>query len=140
MDLAREGKFSIALAHYLSTQTIETVAVKERREDIPLLSQAFLESKNSLGKRQISGFHPSVVELMSEYAWPKNLDQLRKAIEQAFINATSSIIQFQDLPQEIQLSIDAARIGSAEETQINMDQYLEEIETELIAQLAAGKK
>lgn len=133
VELATTGKFSMELAHYLSTQVVEMVALSDRREDIPPLAQALVEQENARQQRQISGLAPPVVELLVEYTWPRNIDELREAIEHAVAQAKSPIIQPLDLPRRILLGIEAARVGLAPVIEINLDEYLKEIESELIS-------
>jgi len=133
IELANRGEFSIELAHHLSTMTIDLVPLKKRQDDIPLLAQALIERDNPWRERQLSGCSDQVMQKFIEFDWPENIDQLNRIIQDAARNTSGSEIQVSDLPQEFLDTIDAMRIGRRSETVIQLDQYLNEIEQELVA-------
>ncbi len=90
--LAREGHFRTDLAHALSTLTIHMPRLAERREDIPLLCQFFLEQFNAGGGRQLSGFSPESLDELGGYAWPDNVDELSDLVELACRKAEGPVI------------------------------------------------
>lgn len=132
IQLAKEGRYSADLANYLSTQTIETVPLAKRRADIPLLVQAFIEKSNVTADKQISSASPATSELLAEYNWPRNMDQLNETIQHAIANTKTSKITPGDLPESIHHAIAAARVGKHEENKIKLDEFLEEVERKLI--------
>ena len=75
-ELARRGNFRTDLAALLSTISIELPPLAQRRDDLPLLAQLFLEEHNAAGPRQIGGFSPTALDRLDAYAWPGNLDEL----------------------------------------------------------------
>ena len=132
IEMAKDGKYSADLANYLSTQTIETVPLAKRREDIPLLVQAFIERANVTADKQIASASPATSELLAEYNWPRNMDQLNDTIQHAIANSKTSKITPSDLPEAIHHAIAAARVGKHEENKIKLDEFLEEVERKLI--------
>jgi DNA-binding NtrC family response regulator len=108
-------------------------SLSKRVEDIPLLSQALLERDNNRRKKQLSGFANETLQLFIEFNWPENIDQLNRTIQLAALNADSALIQPDNLPDQFHQSLRAMRIGTAKETKINLDQFLREIEKELIS-------
>lgn len=132
--------FDQTLASRLSTMTIELPPLSQRREDLPLLAQAILESKNDQQARQFSGFTRQAIEMICEYDWPENFGQLASAIEEATSNASGSIIQVADFSETIQHSIKAQRFAPKEEMTIDLDQYLVKIEQQLIDRAVAQAK
>jgi DNA-binding NtrC family response regulator len=127
-----ESDFDQALASRLSTLTIELPPLAQRREDLPLLAQAILESKNDRQAKQFSGFSRQAIEMICEYDWPGNFGQLASTIEEAAASATGSIIEVADFSETFQHSIKAQRFAAKDETRIQMDDYLLEIESQLI--------
>jgi DNA-binding NtrC family response regulator len=127
-----ESDFDQALASRLSTLTIELPPLAQRREDLPLLAQAILESKNDRQAKQFSGFSRQAIEMICEYDWPGNFGQLASTIEEAAASATGSIIEVADFSETFQHSIKAQRFAAKDETKIQMDEYLLEIESQLI--------
>jgi DNA-binding NtrC family response regulator len=126
--------FDRELAHALSTLVIELPPLAERREDIPLLAQHFLESFNAEGGRQLSGFTPEALDLLSEYKWPHNVEQLREFVLKACRQAEGLQVDANDLPEAIRLASQAEKLQKKHSSvqEINLDQFLEEVEKELI--------
>ena len=67
-----------------------------------------------------------------EFHWPENIDQLNRTIQVAARNTSGVEITAEDLPDEFQHALKAMRIGTASETEIQLDQYLNDIEKELV--------
>lgn len=132
VDLAAEGKFSKRLAHRLSSMTIEMVPLAERVEDIPLLAQSILEKGNPQRRVQIGRFSQAATELLMEFNWPENMNQLTRTIESAAKNCQGRVITEQDFPVEFAHALQAMRIGRPVEVSIDLDEYLASIERELI--------
>ncbi|MEM7785896.1 MAG: helix-turn-helix domain-containing protein, partial [Planctomycetota bacterium] len=130
--LLETGDLTEELTKYISTQMIELEPLLQRREDIPLLAQAFLEQSNRSRKKQLAGFSKSVLELFFEFDWPENLDQLKRIVENASEVATGSIVVVENLPDEFLQSINALRIGRNTEEKIQLDEFLAKVEQELI--------
>ncbi len=131
--LAHRGTFSTELAFYLSTFVIELPTLAERPQDIPLLAQALLERDNHRRDKQLSGFSNDVLQQLSEFNWPENIDQLNRIVLQASKNCRSTQIELSDLHEEFRNALSAMRIGTKTETEIDLDAYLGQIEKELIA-------
>lgn len=135
--------FDPELAAFLSTMTIPLISISQRLEDIPLLAQSILERFNLTGRQQFSGLDPQVLRQFQEFLWPGNLDQLAEVIESAAGAATTPVIQSTDLPKSFQQQLRAQRIGRAAEVTIDLDEYLESIEKQLLLralQQAKGNK
>ena len=143
IGLAESGNYDAELAHHLSTMTIELIALNQRIEDIPLLAQAMLERDNDSRQRQLSGFDKMSLQLLQEYAWPGNLDQLREVVTAAVSQASSAYLTVDDLSKKFHDLVKAQRIGVPTETEIQLADYLESIEQELVGralQQAKGNK
>jgi DNA-binding NtrC family response regulator len=100
-DLAeamRQGEFRQDLYYRINTITIQLPPLRERREDVPLLAQHFVEANASYGKKELSAATLGVLEA---YAWPGNVRELLHAVERAVILSKDDEIQPGDLPPEI---------------------------------------
>ena len=142
-ELAREGKFHEELADYLATIEIELLPLCQRPGDIPLLAQACLEEVNKTRTRPLSGFSAATMQLLQQFDWPENIDQLHRDVRAAAEVATGAKIVLEDLPAETRQASLAMEIGRADEVVIKLDSYLQMIECELIAramQHAKGNK
>ncbi len=75
--------------------------LRERMSDIPLLARHFLKKYQANMTKQIDGFAPEVLELLSKYSWVGNIRELENIVERATIVCTQDLIQKEDLPLEI---------------------------------------
>ena len=131
-DLARASKFESELALALGTLSIELLPLAERAEDIPLLAQAILEKRNPQRARPFAGFDKSALQMLVEFRWPGNLDELTNVIREAAAQAQSSLLSPPDLPKTFRDQWRAQQIGRPTEMVIELETYLESIERELL--------
>lgn len=142
-EAVQRDRFRRDLAYLLSTIVIQLPPLAERREDIPLLAQMFLEELNAEGKRQHRGFTPETLDQFAAYPWPGNIDELAAIVREAHGSAEGSLIAPADLPRRIYLAAAASRRPRREQEPINLEKFLGEIEQELIQRalrLAKGNK
>lgn len=103
-DLEREiaeGRFREDLYYRLSVIPVHLPALRERREDIPLLARHFLERfRNATGKK-IEGIEPKAMERLEAYDWPGNVRELENTIERAVALDTDKRISLEGLPERI---------------------------------------
>ena len=95
-----KGEFREDLYYRLNVVPIELPPLRERKEDIPLLAQHFLNKFALENKKEITEFSPEATEFLLGYDWPGNVRELENAIERAAILAKDSLITIADLPQE----------------------------------------
>jgi DNA-binding NtrC family response regulator len=130
--LAERGRFRPDLAHALSTLTIHMPPLCQRLEDIPLLSQHFVEKFNAQGDRQLSGFSSEALDELAGYAWPDNIDELADLVELACHGAEGPVIEVGELPAQIQWAVTADAHPRQQDEPIDLDEFLAEIEKELM--------
>jgi len=131
-ELVRRGEFRADLACLLGTVVIELPPLVERRDDIPLLAQAFLEGLNARGGKQVSGFTPETLDRLDAHPWHGNLDELARVVAEAHGRCEASHITPTDLPQRLHLAADATAHPRRKEEPIVLRQLLAEIEREVI--------
>jgi DNA-binding NtrC family response regulator len=133
-ELVRRGEFRGDLAAVLSTIAIELPPLAERREDVPLLAQMFVEEANaqSASGKQLAGFSPEALDRLDAYAWPGNVDELAQMVAEAHERAEGPEITPVDLPERIRLAAAAATHPHRAEETIALDEFLGRIERELI--------
>ncbi len=142
-ELVAEGKFREDLASLLGTIVIELPPLARRRGDLPLLAQMFVERENSRGAKQIGGLTTEALDLLDGYDWPGNVDELALVIAAAHQTAESATIAAADLPKIIHLTADAAAHARRPEETIVLDEFLAQIERELLERalrLSKGNK
>jgi DNA-binding NtrC family response regulator len=129
---AARGEFLPALASALSTIVIHLPPLAERREDVPLLAQMFLEELNATESKQVRGFSPEALDQLAAYSWPGNIDELAEIVRQSHERAEGAVIGRADLPQQIMLAAAASRRPRREVGPIELEKVLAGIELELI--------
>jgi DNA-binding NtrC family response regulator len=129
----REGKFRDDLFYRLDVVPIHLPPLRERREDIPLLTQAFLQEFTRENQKKITGFSNEALEALQRYDWPGNIRELRAALEHAVALCRGERIGVRDLPPRVsgQPSL-AAREYSGGATYNATVLNLEEMEKNLI--------
>lgn len=141
--LASNGKFQSELAAHLSTVEIELLPLHQRADDIPLIAQSCLEHLNKDRERPLIGFSTAAMKLLQQFNWPDNIDQLIRDIRSAAKRSTGNKVVLEDLPVELRQARLAQEIGTAADFTINLENYLQRIECELILramQHAKGNK
>jgi two-component system, NtrC family, response regulator HydG len=97
----REGKFREDLFHRLNVVNLESPPLRERKEDIPLLAQYFLQRSAERCKRQMLGISKDAEELLMQYNWPGNVRELENAMERAVVLGVSEWVLLEDLPESL---------------------------------------
>jgi two-component system response regulator PilR (NtrC family) len=96
----KEGRLREDLYYRVNTLTLAVPPLRERQNDIPVLSEYFLQKFVAEHERQISTFHPDAIRTLVDYAWPGNVRELQHVIERAVILAKGPVIGVDDLPDE----------------------------------------
>jgi DNA-binding NtrC family response regulator len=82
---AKAGNFREDLLFRINTVEIHLPALRDRREDIPLLAQHFLSRNRARYRKQAVGFSPDAMQQMMQYAWPGNVRELEHTVERAVL-------------------------------------------------------
>jgi two-component system, NtrC family, response regulator AtoC len=102
-DLKRaieSGQFREDLYYRLSVVSIELPALRERKDDIPVLAEYFLRKFNEENQKKVVGFSPEANDYLLRYEWPGNIRELENAVERAVILARGDMIDANDLSQQ----------------------------------------
>jgi two-component system response regulator HydG len=123
-----EGKFRQDLYFRLNVINVSIPPLRDRRDDIPLLADHFLQKYKDQNDRQnITGISREAIEVLSSYDWPGNVRELENAIQRAVVLCTGNIITARDLPEQIGVTETIGRTLS-----ISVGTSLEEIERRVI--------
>jgi two-component system response regulator AtoC len=98
------NKFREDLYYRLNVVRLNIPSLKNRREDIPLLTNNFIKEYNDKHDKKIKGVTPEAMRLLMTYDWPGNVRELRNICEQAVVLTDDNIITNDDLPAEIRES------------------------------------
>jgi len=103
-DLKEEvacGRFREDLYYRLNVIAIHLPPLRERREDIPILVDHFLERYNRLNEKKVTRISREVLDLLVRYPWPGNVRELENCIERAVVMSDSDSLAPELLPEEI---------------------------------------
>jgi len=98
IDEIREGRFREDLYYRLNVVSLRMPPLRERREDIPLLAQHFLERFAEANRKDIRGFAPRAMDRLLRHPWPGNVRELMNAVERAVVLSRAEILTEEDLP------------------------------------------
>ena len=126
-QLVREGRFREDLYWRLAVIEIHIEPLRQRREDIPPLAEAFLrEAARRFGK-DVEGFEVGVLEILTRYGWPGNVRQLRNEIERAVLLCPARRLRAADLSPWVR-----GEETPAQDTGLNLRAAKEQLERRLI--------
>ncbi len=100
----KRGRFREDLYFRLHVFTIHLPPLKERREDVPLLVQHFIEKFNGETGKHVQGVSPGAMEILQSYGWPGNIRELRNTVERAMILTDGDAIDAEHLPPDMRPS------------------------------------
>ena len=100
------GKFRSDLYHRLTAFPIEMAPLRERKEDIPLLANYFLNKIVLDIHREMPIISSDTMKYLMEYSYPGNIRELKNIIERMIILSTDRVIGIEDLPLEIKMKSD----------------------------------
>ena len=101
-NLIEDGSFRDDLYYRLSVVTVQAPALRDRREDIPLLAEHFLRKSCERYGFPLRHFHPQALELLTSYNWPGNVRELENVIESSVVLSKREELTPEDLPENIQ--------------------------------------
>jgi len=112
----KKGEFRDDLYYRLNVVPVFLPALKERKNDIPVLCSHFLEKTARRHKQEPLNISKKALSALMDYDWPGNVRQLENVIEYSIIHASGTCIDFENLPEEIQ---EAAKIEDRSTTSRN---------------------
>ncbi|MFW5875775.1 MAG: sigma-54-dependent transcriptional regulator [Myxococcota bacterium] len=130
-DLKREvdgGRFREDLYYRLNVLQVTVPPLRDRKEDVSLLLEHFVERNNGRLGTAIRGVDPQARKLLLDYHWPGNVRELENVVERAVVLAEGDQIRPEDLPERLREPIDpvAATLASGELSIKKTSRYMEE--------------
>ena len=135
-DLRREiesGRFREDLFYRLNVVNIHVPPLRERKEDIPLLTAAFIKEFAKENNKPVEGIDARARSVLHKYHWPGNIRELRNSIESAVVMAKNTYISVDDLPPSVSQGAD-----EGDSITINVGSRLDEAEREVIRSTLAA--
>jgi PAS domain S-box-containing protein len=99
--LVQKGIFREDLYYRINVFRVDLPALRDRREDIPLLIDHFISRFNTIQNKDVAGVSDEVLNVLMRWDFPGNARELENAIEHAFVLCRSGLIELRHLPQEI---------------------------------------
>lgn len=100
LELAvEEGRFREDLFYRLNVIPIRIPPLRERRTDIPVLLNHFMQQFNRTRNRQLTGIAPEAMAILCQYNWPGNIRELENLVERLSILKGHGMIEVHDLPE-----------------------------------------
>jgi len=139
--MTQAGTFREDLRYRLNVVEIQLPPLRERRADIPLLVQHFIDAANARHRRSVSGAASAVFDAFAAYSWPGNVRELANVVERMVIFRRQGELAREDLPEGLgdAKAVESARTVTAElpAEGVNLRQMVVELEDSLIAQALA---
>ncbi len=99
-DEIRDGRFREDLYYRLNVIPLHIAPLRERKEDIPVLAEYFLNEKNAINRRR-KRVTPAALGALTSYVWKGNVRELKNLMERLFVLVEGDVIDLDDLPMEI---------------------------------------
>jgi DNA-binding NtrC family response regulator len=112
-EMVKDGRFREDLYYRLNVVTIHLPSLRERREDIPLLTAHFLKAFGTAhGKTELQ-IDPSLMDFLECFSWPGNVRQLRNVVENMVVLSRSNNLTIDNLPAQLEADplIESGRIA-----------------------------
>src|SRR6202000_607093 len=102
----RKGKFREDLYHRFNEFSIRIPPLRNRKEDIPLFAEFFLNKTKAELNKELDGFDNEIIDMFINYSWPGNLREFRNVVRRSVLLTNTSRISASSLPWEITNSAD----------------------------------
>jgi len=126
LEEAKAGNFREDLLFRINTVEIHLPALRDRREDIPLLAAHFLNRNRARYRKQVKVFSPAAMTQLMQYAWPGNVRELEHAMERAVLLCRGEEIEPSNL------AFGSARPAGASLENMSENMSIDEVESLLI--------
>ncbi len=93
----RAGAFREDLFYRLNVLHVHLPPLRERREDVPVLAQAFLQRYRGLGPSRLQGFTPAALDLLARHSWPGNVRELMNVVQRMVLLARGPRVEASDV-------------------------------------------
>ncbi len=101
-EAVASGRFREDLYHRLNEFSIQALPLRERKEDILIFANHFLDKANEELGKQVAGFDEEVMRIFRTYSWPGNLREMRNIVKRATLLCMGSLISKTCLPPELE--------------------------------------
>ena len=100
-EKVKQGKFRLDLLYRLNIFIIQVPSLRERRDDIPLIANYFINKYNKVLGLDVKGVDGSAMNILINYEWPGNIRDLENAVQSAMILSQQGLIENDHLPMRL---------------------------------------
>jgi len=125
--LVEEKKFREDLYFRLNVVNIKLPPLRERKDDIPIMIDAFIREFSREHNKNVTGMTPQARAILTRYNWPGNVRELKNTIESMVVVSTKPVLDVEDIPEHIRSGAQTSR-----PSELTPGMSLEEAEQELI--------
>ena len=97
----KKGNFREDLYYRINVIYLKLPALRDRKEDIPLLTESFIKHFAQANGKKITAIDPQAMESFMDYSWPGNIRELRNIIERMVVLATGDKLHLENVPEDI---------------------------------------
>ena len=101
-EMVKEGRFREDLYYRLNVVTIHIPALRERREDIPLLTAHFLKNFSGQHNKELT-IDPQLMDFLESFTWPGNVRQLHNVVENMVVLSRGENLTLENLPASLEV-------------------------------------
>jgi two-component system response regulator PilR (NtrC family) len=127
-SMVAENQFREDLFYRISVIPLHIPALRERRDDIPLLADHFLSKLNATSDRKIERISEEALKKMESHDWPGNVRELENAMERAFILETSRELSALHLPDAVSNNSRLRLVPNIPDEGFNLEAYIEDLQ------------
>lgn len=120
-EMVEQGTFRDDLYYRLNVVNLHLPALREHREDIPLLLNHYLKLAAEDNERDLNAVTPEAVKVLTAYDWPGNIRELRNCVERMVVFARGSSLTVNDIPSEIRQAVAEQFQKTAEKEKDKLD-------------------
>jgi DNA-binding NtrC family response regulator len=117
-EMVQQGKFREDLYYRLNVVQLHLPPLRERRDDIPLLGQHFLESYGEQFKKKAKRFSQPALHALEEYAWPGNVRELSNAVQRAVVLSEGPTVEVWQLPAAVRSGCETPQFTRSYEEEV----------------------
>ncbi|HXH50509.1 MAG TPA: sigma-54 dependent transcriptional regulator [Terriglobia bacterium] len=116
--MVEEGQFRKDLFYRLNVVQIQIPALRERRDEIPVLAQHFLQRFAQQFGKNVTRYSPLAIHALEEYQWPGNVRELENAVQHAVVMAEGPAIETWHLPNSLRGDFEETVVGRSYEDEV----------------------
>ena len=127
LELVHRGEFRQDLYYRINVVNLQRPALRERRGDVPLLVERFLEAFSNRRGKQITGVSPRVLDVLQSLDYPGNVRELENIIEHAYVLCPGPTVELEHLPPRVLRAESSAESRPRDLHELEADYLREEL-------------